>query len=460
MIEEKDLPQEFVSGMKQMLGENYKKYIQALKEKAVRGIRVNTKKISVQDFKKIFDFEIDEISYEKNGFILNSDEKLGNTFMHLAGLYYFQEPSSMLPVSASQIENETMPLKILDLCASPGGKTGQIAVSCPKDSLIISNEVISSRANILFQNVERQGFKNVIITKERPENLLEFGAYFDYVFVDAPCSGEGMFRKDNATISEWNEKNQSACVVRQKEILSIAEKLVKPNGKLVYSTCTFSSSEDEDIADWFEQNFDFCLQEVPKSVKDVTIPCGKSGLSRKFLPFTARGEGQFVAVFKKGCKEESLKEIKTKKLKNISKIGKSEYSTFLAFAKENLTKNIESSEIIASKGKLFLLPPNFDDKILSLLDNLKFVSLGVTLGEIQKDRFIPNHSMFMALGDSFKIHQELDGKELKCYLHGEEIAVSNESSGYVPVTFSGFVLGGAKLKNGKLKNLYPKGLRL
>ena len=207
----KKLPAEFVSRLKEQLGGNVNDYLKAIDEPSVRGVRVNTTKISVDECVKIFENELNtkllKIDYARDGFILNSVEKFGNEASHLAGLYYFQEPSSMVAVVASNIEKENRPLKVLDLCASPGGKTGQIACRVSDDSLIVSNEIISSRASVLFSNVERQGFKNVIVTNEEPERLLGFEGFFDYVFVDAPCSGEGMFRKNPETIKEWNQGN-------------------------------------------------------------------------------------------------------------------------------------------------------------------------------------------------------------------------------------------------------------
>ncbi len=459
MADEKfNLPKEFVLNMERMLGEDASKYFDAMDKPQVRGLRVNTKKISVEEFFKTLKLNLKPLSFENVGFILNSDEKLGASVPHLSGLFYLQEPSSMMPVAASQLESEPHGLKILDLCAAPGGKTGQIAVKMPEGSIVVSNEISAARAGVLFQNIERQGFKDVIITNEPPERLVEFEGYFDYVFVDAPCSGEGMFRKDPDTILEWSEKNQQLCATRQKEILSVAEKLVKIGGKLIYSTCTFSACEDEEIVSWLLKNFNFEPMQVPQTVKDVTIQAGEYDFARKFLPYTGEGEGQFVAVFKK------IKGVEPKfghqRLKTIQTVGKADYRIFTEFTRQNLVKSFPQNEIILAKGGLFLKPAGADDLLMSVVDKLKFLSLGVPLGTITNGRFVPSHSLFMAFGKLFKVKIELDDEKLKHYLHGEEILCEVSGKGFAAVTNCGMVVGGGRLSGGRLKNLYPKGLRI
>ena len=265
--------------MKELLKENYEKYISSLDEQSVRGLRVNTQKISVDEFMKTnkLDAKFSPVKFSNDGFIFDTDKKIGLSDEHLSGLVYVQEPSSMLSVCASGIEKENRPLKILDLCASPGGKTSQIASRVSDDSIIFSNEIIKSRAEILQSNIERQGFKNVIVLNEEPKDLLVFKGFFDYVFVDAPCSGEGMFRKNPETISEWNKNNVVMCANRQKEILEIARRLVAEDGKLVYSTCTFNRQEDEEIVEWFLDSFDFELEDVDELIKNETIASSLNG---------------------------------------------------------------------------------------------------------------------------------------------------------------------------------------
>ena len=201
------LPKEFVNRMKTMLGNDFNKFEESMNESSVRGLRVNTNRVSVKEFCEGFEQKLEKVAYAKDGFVLDSDDKLGNSIEYMTGQIYLQEPASMLAVCASGIEQETKPLKVLDLCASPGGKSGQIAARIGENSILFSNEIIPSRANVLFSNIERLGFRNVVVLNEKPENLACFEGFFDYVFVDAPCSGEGMFRKNPETISEWSEEN-------------------------------------------------------------------------------------------------------------------------------------------------------------------------------------------------------------------------------------------------------------
>lgn len=461
------LPKEFVNRLYDELGGDYEKYNEEINKPYVRGLRVNTKKISADKCKEIFEKELgvslEKISYADDGFILNSEEKFGNTSSHLAGLYYFQEPSSMISVCASEIEIENRPLKVLDLCASPGGKTGQIACRVSDDSLIVSNEIISSRAGVLFSNIERQGFKNVIVTNENPENLLCFEGFFDYVFVDAPCSGEGMFRRVPETINEWSEENVKMCAERQKEILSVAEKLVSAGGKLVYSTCTYSKEEDEDIVEWFLNEFNFELHDVPAKIKNATISSKvnvkNAEFARKFMPHTGKGEGQFVAVFKNKDDFRDNKMHTKKHFRAIDGVGRTKRALFECFEDENMINRIDG-RIYEVGETVYLVPKMFDSDLQTAIDTLKFNTIGVKVGSFLKGRFEPNHSIFMAFSEQFKNKIELTDAELKKYLHGEELMSSIKSKGYGVVTHNGYVVGGVKIVNGRLKNLYPKGLRI
>ena len=461
------LSEDYKNQMKDLLKENYEKYLTSLDEKSVRGLRVNTKKISVEEFMKInnLDAEFLPVKFSDDGFIFETEKKIGLTDEHLSGLIYIQEPSSMLSVCSSGIEKENRPLKILDLCASPGGKTSQIASRVGEDSIIFSNEIIKSRAEILQSNIERQGFRNVIVLNEEPKDLLLFKGFFDYVFVDAPCSGEGMFRKNPETISEWSKNNVVMCANRQKEILEIASKLVADDGKLIYSTCTFNKQEDEEIVEWFLDNFDFELEDVDDLIKNETIAsCLKGELAekaRKFLPFKSKGEGQFVAVFKNLAEGEKNSLYSKKHGKCIVQIGQSENKLVLEFSSSALKENFSWKNLFVVGDNIFLVPTTFDGDIRTALESLKFVLVGVKIGSIQKNRFEPNHNLFMTHQELFKVQIELDDAELKKYLHGEEIVKPEiKEKGYAVVTRNGFAIGGVKISNGRLKNLYPRGLRI
>ena len=458
------LPKAFLEKMKKQLGSNFDAFVSSFDEEAVRGIRVNTKRISVDDFVKNFEEKLEPISYAKDGFVFESDEKIGTSAKHLSGLCYLQEPASMLAVCSSGIENENRPLKVLDLCASPGGKTSQIASRISEDSILFSNEIIKSRADVLFSNVERQGFSNVVVLNEEPKRLLNFEGFFDYVFVDAPCSGEGMFRKNPETISEWSESNVKMCAERQREILEIAEKLVAAGGKLVYSTCTYSEEEDEEIVEWFLENFNFKLVDVPKEIKKQTLSSKANvqdaEFARKHFSFAGKGEGQFVAVFENLDESRSNALYSKKHYRAVNQIGRVHRELVDAFSKDALLQNFEWKRLLEVGVNVFLAPVAFDSKMQTAVDELRFVSIGVKVGSTQKDRFEPNHNLFMAKADSFKRKVELSDDELKKYLHGEELARNDVANGYAVVVKDGYPIGGTKVSNGKLKNLYPKGMRV
>lgn len=461
------LPEEYKEQMKKMLGVDFENYLNALDKPGVRGLRVNTNKISIKDFLRNnkLDLEFQKISYASDGFVFKTEDKIGFTDEHLSGLIYIQEPSSMVPVCASGIDKEDQPLKILDLCASPGGKTSQIACRVSDDSLIVSNEIIKSRAEILQSNIERQGFKNVIVLNEEPNDLLVFKGFFDYVFVDAPCSGEGMFRKNPETISEWSSQNVEMCADRQKEILSIARQLVAPYGKLVYSTCTFNEKEDEEIVSLMLGDENWTLEDVDDEIKKATISSSLKGINkdraRKFMPHTADGEGQFVAVLKNNGDAPKCGLYSKKHGRCIVQIGQSENKLVKAFSADALSAEFSWRDLYRAGDNIYLAPKAFDGEIRTALESLRFLLVGVKIGSIEKNRFEPNHNLFMACEDLFLNKIELTDEELKKYLHGEEIIKTDVTmKGYAVVTRNNYAVGGVKVSNGRLKNLYPRGLRI
>lgn len=453
------LPTEFLDRLKLELGEDYKKYESAIKQPAVRGLRVNTAKVSMSKFKEHFDCELKQLPFCDDGFILCSDKKLGNTPDHIAGLIYLQEPSSMIGVCAANLSGSH---KVLDLCASPGGKTGQIASRLTSDSIIISNEIVASRASVLFSNVERLGLKNVVISNSAPVDFEDFEEYFDYVFVDAPCSGEGMFRKNPDTISEWSLKAVDRCSQRQWQIISDIYRCVKPQGYLVYSTCTFSLEEDERIVE-FLLGLGFEICEVPEQIKAVTLPAKfskdiKNGSEvRKFFPFTGEGEGQFVAVLKRSDTGSGTK--RPRKSRLFLKPSKAESALLSDFVKCTFLSE-PGGKFIKYEDMFYLLPDGFDEDLLMRLGGLNVVSLGLRFGSVQGQRFVPYHSVFMAYGDMFKNKIELNDADMAKYLHGEELISGVGAQGYAVVMNRGRILGGVRISNGKLKNILPKGLRL
>lgn len=461
------LPENYLAQMKNILKEDYQSYIEAMDNPAVRGLRVNVKKISVEEFLEhnTLGGNLTKIEFANDGFIFETNKKIGVSDEHLSGLIYIQEPSSMLAVCSSEIGKETRPLKVLDLCASPGGKTSQIACRVSEESIIFSNEIIKSRADILQSNIERQGFKNVIVLNEEPKDLLIFKGFFDYVFVDSPCSGEGMFRKNPETISEWSESNVLLCHQRQKEIVDIAKQLVALGGKLVYSTCTFNEKEDEEIVRHILNDGKFKLLDIDEKIKSVTIQSNLENnlgeKARKFLPYKAPGEGQFIAVFENEGSDVKNELYSKKHGKCLVQIGQSENKLVLEFSKNNLIQDFSWRELYRAGDNIYLAPKAFDGEMRMALESLRFNLVGVKIGSIEKNRFEPNHNLFMACENLFKYKIELSDEELKKYLHGEEIFRPQENiKGYVVVTRNGYAIGGAKASGGRLKNLYPRGLRI
>jgi len=300
----------FLSRMKSILTYGFDDFLKSLNNPIVKSIYVNENKISVQDFKKIVDFEISPVVYEKAGFYVE-DGKKGRHPLHHAGAFYMQEPSAMFTINSLQFNGDE---KVLDMCAAPGGKSIQIANRIP-NGVLVSNEIVKSRCEILYSNIERMGFKNVIIANDSPENIAEaYGNCFDVCVVDAPCSGEGMFRRGEDVSNQWNENLDEMCAIRQLDILSQADKTLKQGGKLIYSTCTYSKKENEDVVSEFMNKYGYELIniEYPHS-KGIDMP-----QAVRLYPHENKGEGQFVALLLK--KSENLNSCYSKQKLTNSKI--------------------------------------------------------------------------------------------------------------------------------------------
>ncbi|MBQ6838810.1 MAG: NOL1/NOP2/sun family putative RNA methylase [Clostridia bacterium] len=448
----KALPTEFCERMKALLGDSYGDFINAYTETPVRAFRVNTDKISVEEFLKINPFDTEKIPYVENGFYF-TDEKIGNHPFHHAGMIYVQEPGAMAPAECIDLETDWC---VLDMCSAPGGKSSQLKNKLGENGILVSNEIIPSRCKILTGNVERLGLKNVVTTCMDTGKLAKiFPNSFDLIMVDAPCSGEGMFRKDDVAIDEWSEENVKNCASRQKEILENAVKCLKNGGYIIYATCTFSLEENEMTVDWFLKNHpDFELVRVKKEVEENTCDgvffegCTYENINfaRRFYPHKSKGEGQFMAVLHN--KNTPVNSYKAPRKNNV-KIDKTVFD-FLDDTLEGYSKE----KVLMHKGTPVYFTPDFS------VENATVFSCGITIGEIKKNYIQPHHQFFMGLGDKFKRKIDLspESDEIKKYLHGEEFEV-NTPNGWAVVTVSGATLGGVKVVNGRAKNHYPKGLR-
>ncbi len=431
-----------------MLGEEYDAFIAALeKDEAVRSLRVNKIKCLAQHFEEICDFKIDPIEHIAFAYRFYED-KIGGNPLHHAGAFYVQDPSAMLPVAAAK--GIIWPgMKVLDMCAAPGGKTTQLASLLLSEGCLVANEKVTSRARILQGNVERMGIKNAVVINCSPDVVAKnYKKCFDFVLCDAPCSGEGMFRKYENAAEEWSEENVQLCAERQKEILHYAAKTVAGGGYLMYSTCTFSKEENEDvISEFLEDHSSFEIVPIDEDVKAVTSEGIGMPEARRFYPHKADGEGQFLCLMRK--KEGEKADISFDD--NLRKLKKEEKSVCEEFLVDTLG----------------FVP----DDIRMLRDNAVIAdglaapdgtfSCGVTLGEVTKGRLIPHHHYFSAYGAEMlrKVDLQLNDPRLIAYLRGEGFNAEVEN-GWCAVTVCGIAIGGGKAVNGYVKNHYPKGLRL
>lgn len=440
------LPEAFCSRMRTQLGDQFEAFLNAYSMDPVRALRINTSKISVKDFTHTVDFPLTPIPYAQDGFYF-TEEKIGAHPLHHAGAFYVQDPSAMIPALCTVIPPDA---RVLDLCAAPGGKSSQLAGMLP-NGLLVSNEIVPARSKILFQNLERQGFRNTIITNQKPDQLAKwYRAVFDAVLVDAPCSGEGMFRKYPFAKDEWSEQNVYLCAERQRDILRSALTCLRPGGMLIYSTCTFSQEENEDIVRWLMQEYGMELCVVPSNV----ISCTAGGIdlpqARRFYPHLSSGEGQFAAVLHKPDNEW------------FPEFGYADCARALTKAERSAVENTFGNAVSFTKLPLAV----YQNKIIVLpFDGFplppKAVNCGVTVGELRKNRLIPHHQFFMAYGTMFsnRLELSLNDPRLRQYLYGLEIEDDTVKGGWGVITVCGCTLGGFKASCGRLKNHYPKGLR-
>lgn len=448
----KELPLEYSERMKSILRNEFNSYINALNSSPIRAFRVNTDKISLEDFKKINIFSKEEIPYVENGFYFDYD-RIGNHPYHHAGMIYVQEPGAMAPAECVDIDPDW---KILDMCAAPGGKSTQLKNKLGENGVLVSNEIVPSRCKILTGNIERLGLRNCVTTCMDTSRLSKtFPKAFDLVMCDAPCSGEGMFRKEDVAIDEWSIENVMKCAERQSEILDNAAKLVKNGGYVVYATCTFSLEENEMTVDSFLKNHpEFELVPVNEKVINHTVDginfdgceCENISFARRFYPHISKGEGQFMAVLRNtldATPEYTNKKRSTIKIDSIVK-------DFI----EDTLSDYDESHIMMYNGNPIYFTPDFE------IPKGAAFCCGVTIGEIKKNYILPHHQFFMAMGKDFKrkINFSAESDEIKKYLHGEEFE-TDCTNGWAVVTVDGCTVGGVKVVNGRAKNHYPKGLR-
>lgn len=456
------LPVEFEKKMREMLGADFENYVASFEQDAHQGLRVNTAKISVEDFLKISPYELKPVPWCANGFYYEKNEKPAKHPYYFAGLYYIQEPSAMTTASLLPIEEGDV---VLDLCAAPGGKSTELAAKLNGTGLLVTNDISNSRAKALLKNIEVFGVGNALVTSEPPNVLAKrFPAFFDKILIDAPCSGEGMFRKQNNMTKAWEQNGVDLFVGLQRSILKEAVTMLKPGGKIIYSTCTFSKEENE-------QSIEYLLS-LDASLHLVELPLiegfdqghpewgltGNCELTkcRRLWPHRIEGEGHFVAMVEKDVNAGGL-------------VGDSEY----VFSKEKLSTEAEAfiraldypfdpNRIEVQKERVFYIPEK-----MPFVKGLRILRCGLYMGDMKKNRFEPSQSLAMFLKEqqfNNTVKFSVDDDRVIKYLKGETIVLSSEEEenvkdGICLICVDCYPLGFGKINRGTIKNKYLPGWR-
>ncbi len=459
-----NLPKDFLLRMEGLFDQKeYQEFIESYDKERYYGLRQNPLKRVEGSLSKLLDMELRPVEWCKEGYYYDGADRPGRHVLHEAGAYYIQEPSAM---SVAALLEAKPGEKVLDLCSAPGGKTTQIAGDMQGQGLLVSNEYVASRAKILAQNVERMGIRNCVVLNETPQHLAQvFAGFFDKILVDAPCSGEGMFRKEEGAIDQWSLENVDICSKRQREILECAVQMLAPGGRLVYSTCTFAPQEDEEITQWLLKTYSFlniCPINKVGGMEDGRTTWAEGASEEvkhaaRLWPHRLQGEGHYVAVFasslekKKDPQTEEFSPFvdKKKKRKDFTENCR---QTFDKFAKECLNLSLEGRYELFG-NRIYLVP-----KQMVSLEGLKVYRAGLELGEEKKGRFEPAHALAMALKkeevkESFEMSSQASN-----YIHGEVI-YEEAPKGWILMTVCGISLGWGKSTGTQIKNHYPKGLR-
>ena len=427
------LPEAFLDRMKQQLGTQYPAFLESMERPRAVALRFNPLKGETPKLP----FVGEPVPWEPMGYYYDPDARPGLHPYHEAGVYYLQEASAMAPVTLLDPQPGE---RVCDLCAAPGGKTTQIAGRMGGTGFLLCNEWSPKRAKILSRNIERLGISNALVTNEHPQTLADrYPGFFDRVLIDAPCSGEGMFRKEEAAVTDWSQETVEMCARRQSEILHSGAALVRPGGLLVYSTCTFSPEENEQAVEAFLQTHP---EFTPQRVDAPWFTPGETG-SFRLWPHKLRGEGHFAAVLRRtGEPEEAYESTPGEKLPK----------QWLEFA-EQLDIRLPEGKAVLFGGHRDWAPEDMPD-----IRRLKVLRPGLELGEIKKDRFEPAHALALWLKTAGNTEDlAADSDAVRAYMHGQTIP--SVRRGWCLVTVDGYSLGWGKGDGNVLKNHYPKGLR-
>ncbi|ASB49816.1 RsmF rRNA methyltransferase first C-terminal domain-containing protein [Alkalitalea saponilacus] len=445
-------PTDFIQRIQQQFGDASTDFLKALSNDVVTSVRYNPSKLQ-----SLSDVAAEPVSWCKDGVYLSQKPIFTLDPLFHAGCYYPQEASSMILdwILRSHTELPENPI-ILDLCGAPGGKSTLIANFLAGKGVLVANEVIKSRANILAENLMKWGYSNCVVTRNDPSDFGRLPSHFDVMVVDAPCSGEGMFRKDERAIEEWSESNAAMCASRQRRILTDAWATLKPGGYLIYSTCTFNPAENEENIQWLLEGnkAEIIPLNAPNNWCISSLGIG-NGNALAFYPHKSKGEGLFVALLRKRG-EESAKEVNLKKTKSKEK---SKTPAVVA----NCIKDSKNFYFAEDSNGWRAFPNQFVNDLLFYLRNLSVVRYGVEVGQIIKGRFQPAHELALSVDinpEAFNICNLSHGEALK-YLKGEILQPPSEmEKGYVLISYHGSPLGFAKNIGTRMNNLYPTSLRI
>ena len=510
------LPREFEIKMKKLLGAEYEEFLASYDRPRNFGLRVNVDKISMEEFEEKAPFHLTKIPWTENGYYYEEQDMPARHPFYYAGLYYLQEPSAMTP--ASRLVSQPGD-RVLDLCAAPGGKATELGARLHGKGVLVANDISASRAKALLKNVEVFGIRNSFIVNEVPAKLAEnFPEFFDKILVDAPCSGEGMFRKDPAVAKVWDGNKPFECAKQQKEIITRAAQMLAPGGDLLYSTCTFSPEENEQVIQFLlDSREDMEIREIKPfdgfapgrpevayegwdSEESDNRKTGSADLKKcvRIWPHKMAGEGHFLALLRKRAPEEAAEEQKNDRavsnnsettveehknqvqgdISDIKGIGKPETKALTEFFAD-VSMEMNWKQVEVRKGQVYLVP-----EALGARKGLVFLRNGLYLGEIRKDRFEPSQSFAMALKKKeYMAVIDLDYSDMRVekYLRGETLEVDDIvernlqeaeemgkakamkkrlEKGWQLVCVNGYPLGWGKLVNGTLKNKYHAGWRM
>ncbi len=456
-----NLPILFEEKMKRLLGDEYDDYIKCYEKPRYFGLRVNTKKISVEEFQKICPFEIEPIPWIENGFYYDGENVQPSKHpYYFAGLYYLQEPSAMTPANRLPIEPGD---KVLDVCAAPGGKATELGAKLAGQGVLVANDISNSRAKGLLKNIEVFGIGNVLVISEEPGKLEEyFTEYFDKILIDAPCSGEGMFRKDKKMVKAWEEHGPEFFSKLQRSIVTQAARMLKPGGMMLYSTCTFDERENEGTIAYLKEQFpEFVVCDMipyegfANGLPEVVSPVDDSLASTvRIWPHKMQGEGHYVALLQKGEATELTKPLRTKK--GNKKVPEEILGFF-----QDISWDMDWNQLEIYSEKVYYMP--YD---IPKVTGLRFLRTGLYLGDLKKNRFEPSQSLAMCLkAEEYKhtVNLPVEDERVVKYLKGETIdvddLVSAKEKGWQLVLVNGYPLGWGKLSCGTLKNKYLPGWR-